>query len=415
MMYKTVVGVAVIWVGLTGLAAAQVSSPVAPRPIPIVNASPNHPLSPADAGKLLTSNPIPNLDPTLRAAVSKADRITYRSYSLNNQPIVVSGALLVPKGRAPSSGWPIVSWAHGSSGVNDQCAPSTALNKGGKVDLYGYAQFVAALLHAGYAVVATDYEGLGTEGNHPYIIADSEGRGVVDAVRAASASGLNLSKSWFAVGHSQGGHAAIAAGELADSWGRGLNFRGTIGLAPVTNVGQAYYYGSPGPVDRGFYLLALQGLKTQHPELLIEDYLGKQALQMLPVTQNECTMKIWDTFSADLGAKINDYQFTPQSPRAALALQPLLDEQSVPRGRTPAPMLLLQGDQDPSIKVAITRQAMNNARTAGTDAEMRLYAGKDHYSVLADATGGGAATDVVEWLNTHVRSGRRAVTGGVSR
>lgn len=30
----------------------------------------------------------------------------------------------------------------------------------------------------------------------------------------------------------------------------------------MTNVGQAYSYGSPGPVDRGFYVLALQGLKT---------------------------------------------------------------------------------------------------------------------------------------------------------
>ncbi|WP_445147233.1 alpha/beta fold hydrolase [Dyella sp. Tek66A03] len=275
------------------------------------------------------------------------------------------------------------------------------MNKNGEVDLYGYGGFVARLLKAGYAVVATDYEGLGTPGVHPYIIADSEGRGVIDAVRAGIQADLTLSTSWFSVGHSQGGQAAIAAGELADSWGRGLDFRGTVGLAPLTDIGQAYNYGSPGPVDRGFYLLALQGLKTQTPNLRYEDYLGPQALKMMAKTENDCTSKIWEDFSANLGDKLNDFQFTPQTPAAALALQPLLDAQSVPRGKTPGPMLLLQGDEDPTIKVAVTTQAVRNARAAGTAAEFRLYPGQDHYSVLASGSDGGAATDVVAWLNSH--------------
>jgi pimeloyl-ACP methyl ester carboxylesterase len=357
--------------------------------------------NPDDAGKLVSADAIPNLDPSLSALTSKAERITYRSYSLSEAATEVTGVLLTPKGKAPQGGWPVVSWAHGSSGTADQCAPSTTLNKDKKVDLYGYGGFIAELLKAGYAVVATDYEGLGSQGEHPYIIADSEGRGVIDAVRAGIEADPTLSNSWFAVGHSQGGQAAIAAGELVETWGRGLNFRGTVGLAPVTNIGAAYLYGSPGPVDRGFYLLALQGLKTQHPELKYEDYLGKQALKMLPETQKECTLKIWEDFSANMGNKLNDFQFTPQTPEAALALQPLLDEQSVPRGRTPGPMLLLQGDNDPSIKVSVTTQAVRNAIAAGTQAEFKLYPGKDHYSVLAPASYGGSSDDVVEWLNDH--------------
>lgn len=407
MVYNNVLGIVAVCIGLTGIASAQVASPsVRPR-AQLSQVGAEGRLSPPDAGTLLTRDPIRNLDPALAAAVSAAERITYRSYSLDGEPTVVSGALLVPRGTTPAGGWPIVSWAHGSSGVHDNCAPSTALNASAKVDLYGYASFVAELLRAGYAVVATDYEGLGTPGDHPYIVADSEGRGVIDAVRAAAVASPDLSRSWFAVGHSQGGHAAIAAGELADTWGRDLDFRGTIGLAPVTNVGQAYQYGSPGPVDRGFYLLALQGLKTQHPEIRYQDYLGQQALEMLPRAQNECTMKIWETFSANLGTALSDFQFTPQSPQAALALQPLLDGQSVPRGKTPSPMLLLQGDQDPSIKIAVTAQAVDNARTAGTDAEFRVYAGQDHYSILADAASGGAATDVISWLDSHAHDDRR--------
>jgi alpha-beta hydrolase superfamily lysophospholipase len=352
-------------------------------------------------GSLVSAKAIANLDPVLASVAGRADRITYQSRSLDGKAVVVSGALLKPKGKAPKGGWPVVSWAHGSSGISDQCAPSSTPNKDGKIDLYGYSGLVAELLKAGYAVAATDYEGLGTPGEHPHIVADSEGRGVIDAVRAAVQADPALSKTWFAVGHSQGGQAAIAAGELSKTWGKGLDFRGTVGLAPVTDVGQIYNYGSPGPVERGFYLLSLHGLKTVHPSLKYDQFLGSEALDLLPKVETDCTKKIWEDFSANFSDKLNDYQFTPQNPEAALQMQGWLDAQTVPRGKTPAPMLLLQGDQDPTIKIAVTKQAVRNARAAGTDAEFRLYPGKDHYSVLTPQSQGGAATDVINWLNSH--------------
>ncbi|WP_326835346.1 alpha/beta fold hydrolase [Amycolatopsis rhabdoformis] len=383
---------------VTAVAAVAVAGPAAVHYGPEPAAAAERP-RPA-TGQLLSARAIPNLDPVLAAVSARADRITYRSRSLDGRDIVVSGALLTPKGRAPKQGWPVVSWAHGSSGIIDACAPSTAPDQDGKVDLFGYGGFLAQVLKAGYAVAATDYEGLGTEGEHPYIVADSEGRGVIDAVRAAAQADPAVSKSYFAVGHSQGGQAAIAAGELARTYGAGLDFRGTVGLAPVTDVGQAYSYGSPGPVDRGFYLLALHGLKTVHPELQYDQYLGKQALALLPKAMQECTDRIWTDFNQDLGAQLNDFQFTPQTPAAALHLQDWLDGQTVPRVRASAPMLLLQGDQDPSIKKAVTRQAVRNA---GAEAEFRLYPGDDHYAVLGPCSAGGAADDVVAWLDRHRR------------
>lgn len=399
-MMKNIVAITAACAVLTGPAAAQGPVTVTAGEWAAETAVPTTP-RPGDAGELVSTKTIAELDPVLAAVAGRADRMTYRSRSLSGAPIVVSGVFLTPKGQPPKGGWPVVSWGHGSSGIGDGCAPSTVTNKAGKIDLYGYGSFIAELLKAGYAVIGTDYEGLGTPGDHPYIIADSEGRGMIDAVRAAIHAETSLSKSWFAVGHSQGGQAAIAAGELAPTWGEGLDFRGTVGLAPVTNIGAAYSYGSPGPVDRGFYLLALQGLKTQDASLRYEDYLGSTALRMLPNTAKDCTLKIWADFSANLGAKMTDFQFTPQSPEAALRLQQLLDAQSVPRGRTPGPMLLVQGDRDPSIKIAITQQAVRNARAAGTTAEFRVYPGKDHYSVLAGSGDGGAATDVVRWLDSH--------------
>jgi hypothetical protein len=39
-------------------------------------------------------------------------------------PIEVSGVMFIPKGETPAGGWPLLSWAHGTLGVADRCAPS---------------------------------------------------------------------------------------------------------------------------------------------------------------------------------------------------------------------------------------------------------------------------------------------------
>ena len=54
---------------------------------------------------------------------------------------------------------------------------------------------LGAYLKAGYAVAETDYEGLGTPGVHPYLIGSSEGRSVLDIVRAAREIDPRVGKS----------------------------------------------------------------------------------------------------------------------------------------------------------------------------------------------------------------------------
>ncbi|MBV8702405.1 MAG: alpha/beta hydrolase, partial [Acetobacteraceae bacterium] len=78
-------------------------------------------------------------------------------------PVAVSGAVFLPEGRPPAGGWPIIAWAHGTTGVADVCAPSW------RARYFYEAAHLAAWLTAGYAVVATDYQGLGTPGPHPYL------------------------------------------------------------------------------------------------------------------------------------------------------------------------------------------------------------------------------------------------------
>jgi Secretory lipase len=103
--------------------------------------------------------------------------LLYRSTGVNGKSTAVTGTLAIPKGHAPKGGWPLISWAHGTTGIADKCAPSRGGGSG--------PALLGRWLKAGYAVVRTDYEGLGTPGEHPYLIGRSEGSSVLDAARAA--------------------------------------------------------------------------------------------------------------------------------------------------------------------------------------------------------------------------------------
>src|SRR5688500_15112493 len=54
----------------------------------------------------------------------RARLLLYRSTGVNGRPNAVSGSLTLPKGKAPKTGWPVISYAHGTTGSADACAPS---------------------------------------------------------------------------------------------------------------------------------------------------------------------------------------------------------------------------------------------------------------------------------------------------
>ena len=143
---------------------------------------------------------------------SSAWRILYASTGLDGEPIEVSGVVIASDLPAPTGGRHVVAWAHPTTGVDDRCAPSAF------PEFFETIPHLTALMALDYVVVATDYPGLGTAGPHPYLVGLSEGRAVLDAVRAARELPKSGAGKRFAVwGHSQGGHAALFAGQLARS------------------------------------------------------------------------------------------------------------------------------------------------------------------------------------------------------
>src|SRR4051812_23881884 len=167
--------------------------------------NPPSPLPGAKHGDVIRSR---TLIGSIALKAAKANKLVlYRSVGLANKNVAVSGLVALPKGKAPKSGWPVITWAHGTTGMADQCAPTIAGQ--------GDPALLNTWVKKGYAVVATDYDGLGTPGVHPYLNGNSEGHSILDVVRAARKLYPALGKRVVISGHSQGGQAALWAASLA--------------------------------------------------------------------------------------------------------------------------------------------------------------------------------------------------------
>jgi len=155
---------------------------------------------------------------------ARAVRILYHSLDANRRDVATSGVVLIPAGDAPPDGWPVIAWAHGTSGVARQCAPS--LQK----DIYYGEEGLMPMVRAGFAVVATDYHGLGTTGPHQYINKTAQARDVIYSIPAARQAVPALGSKWVVDGHSQGGVAAWGVAEMETSL-QDPNYLGAVSVA----------------------------------------------------------------------------------------------------------------------------------------------------------------------------------------
>ncbi len=222
----------------------------APEGLPEFYAVPD-PLPAGQPGDVIKTEPVASTK--LHGTLT---RVMYHSRSIRDQDIPVTGLVAVPNTPPPDGGYPVISWAHGTAGIADTCAPSLAPD--------GYATLANALLDAGYVVVGTDYEGLATPGRHPYIVGESEARGTLDIVRAARAlPDAHASDRYLVWGHSQGGHAAMFALHIADSWAPELHLVGVVAGAPPSQLSLIYAALQTSPFKH-YLLMAAAGLNAAY-------------------------------------------------------------------------------------------------------------------------------------------------------
>lgn len=308
-------------------------------------------------------------------------KIWYSSRSaLTNKPIVVTGVVIVPGGSAPSGGWPVVAWAHGTTGVADCSAPSSSSNLGGQLSVS------IPLLAKGYLIAATDYDGLGTPGPHPYLDPTAEGRSVIDSVRAAGQL-THTSSKWAVFGASQGGQAAWATGELAPTWGRGTDFLGTVAAAPAADVsGLADELTKPlAPSLKGLYGFVLYGLKLRFPQLNYADYVHGGALAEMSKVGTDCS-------APNVLAQQPAADFTPSSSKALDRLRGWLERIALPQRHIHQPMFVAQGTADTTVLPQWNDTAVARACRMHDTVWYQKYPGVGHPALPQ------AENDAVAWI-----------------
>ncbi|WP_257161816.1 lipase family protein [Corynebacterium cystitidis] len=193
-------------------------------------------------GTLIRTQPAPQLLNMLGPDFpGYAEKILYSSTAIHGDPVAVSGFIIEPanpwQGNGPQ---PTVVFAPGTRGAGDACAPSKGPGMYGQYDPVNQALgtnyemgFYQAASLLGMRVVVTDYIGLGTPGQHTYVLHTEEGHAVLDAARATTQTGHPVGF----YGYSQGGGAVAAAAEQHATYAPGINLVGTYsGAAPADMI-----------------------------------------------------------------------------------------------------------------------------------------------------------------------------------
>ena len=329
---------------------------------------------PGTPGKLLRQEPLASELMLVNAA--KGFRVLYTSTNgLDNEtPIAVSGAIYFPKGAPPTGGWPIIAWTHGTTGIADVCAPSWTLRSPRDAD------YLNAWLAQGYAVVATDYQGLGTPGGHPWNTVRPEAYSVLDSVRTAIGAFPELSNSVVIVGQSQGAHAAISASLLATSYAPDVHLKGTVatgvpGDPPFAPETKAPKIPTPPHVGGDFAAFGLMNLLTYHilePSLNPSDYLTDAARPVFELLRTGCSEVLQASRKAGLTV---DNEFKKSLAAVAANAAPY---KQYPTPKFVHPVFIGSGLADTTVFPEAQYNFVEAACYAGSRIEAHYYPGKDH-------------------------------------
>jgi pimeloyl-ACP methyl ester carboxylesterase len=310
--------------------------------------------------------------------------VLYTSKSPQRDQVAVSGTVSLPEGKPPKGGFPVITYAHGTTGVADVCAPSRNA-EGGPVAPYVdyvYPQ-LTAFLEAGYAVLRTDYQGLGTPGPHAYLIGKAEGRGVLDIIRAAQDLSPKIGDRYVIAGHSQGGHAALFAAGMADNWVPEQELSGTIAYAPASHLKTQAIAIEALDQPSGLTALAtliLYGAATANTGVQPDVLMTSETYALYPQLDETCLPELGEPDSlggyapADLlreGVDLN-------------ALYTVLDKNN-PAVATGAPIFMAQGTADTTVFPFFTDSLDEELVALNDSVDYQKYDGVTHGEIVAAA------------------------------
>lgn len=325
-------------------------------------------------GKLLRREPLPpNL---VLSEAGQGERILYTSTDGfgGTERVVVSGAYFTPKGKPPKGGWPLVAWAHGTVGLADVCAPSWAGRSERDI------RYLNRWLSEGFAVVASDFQGIGTPGPHGYMMTRPVAYSVLDSIRAVVSTQRELSRKVILVGQSQGASAAFTAAGFSPSYAPELDIHGVVSTgtpyvaAKKIDATKAYSDGSrvDPTIAYAFYLtLTLQQLR---PDIAASDIYTEKALPLLDAARSMCVRPLTQAV-IDAGLTSDN---ALKGAKQAQAFIPFVSHFVYPTLKLPMPIFMGAGTADKDVAPSGQLQLAREACDAGTTVEAHLYEGLDH-------------------------------------
>ncbi len=331
------------------------------------------PLPSGKPGDLIRSEPVDEYDLPLDVS---AIRILYRSLSASGKDVASSGVVLLPDGTPPASGWPVIAWAHGFLGTTRLCAPSLdrTLHSGTLLSMY---------LNLGYAVVATDYAGLGTSFRNASLDVWSNATDVIDSVRAARRVSPQLSTSWIAVGEGDGGTAALKVAEL-ESQTRDPGYLGSVAISGAFTLSTAAVQLSRKTWEDRLAFLAY-GIKTVSPQFSTEEILTARGLARYRDLTRACStpsMTPAPLTDEMLKAGWEDNLFVQSFVKSnALGLQP-----------ADAPLLLISADEAQTTP-SMTARVVALLCRQGDHVDFENYPGADSERLVGDS-----AANQLAWI-----------------
>jgi pimeloyl-ACP methyl ester carboxylesterase len=250
------------------------------------------------------------------------------------------------------------------------------------------------VLDRGYVFVSSDYEGLGTPGDHTYVVGLSAGKSVLDIARASQGLlelGVTPESPVLVWGHSQGGGAAAFAAELAPSYAPELDVRGAAIGAPAAEL-RLLGEGLTGRFS-GLRLMTAVGFSAAYPELELADILSPEGVELAERIRDACNDRIFSgEFSAVPAERIE------RSDAASWDAWNARFDENTPGNRfTTVPMFVFHGEADELIPVEVSARMTERYCARGATVQRTTYPGASHVTVLVDAQ-----RDIDGWLTARL-------------
>ncbi len=207
----------------------------------------------------------------------EAYRLMFVTTTLDGQPDISTGFVMIPVDGRPHAERQVVSYQMANDSVGANCHPSAMWTGSDPMDGASWSALgpLAQMFERGYAVVMSDVGNNGDLNPRGVFAGKYNARTNLDALRAAldpEVTGLSPDAPIGMFGIAGGGVGTGHAVELADAYAPELDIRAAVLEGMVPDY-RRFIEMADGSVGSGFAFATLLGLEPHYPDMRVNDHL----------------------------------------------------------------------------------------------------------------------------------------------